>query len=88
MNNKNVQAPAGDQISTTISEITAWVFGIGGSVLTLLLLIIGIFIMVSSLSAQMKRIAWVAFFSCLGGAAVFFLAFVLSDSMEVIFGAK
>lgn len=82
----NTDTVGGDKISSTLDVLIAWVSAIGGSVLTLLLLVIGIFIMFSSLSAQMKRVAWVAFFSCLGGAAVFFLAFVLSDSMKVIFG--
>lgn len=78
---------------TTSSEINAvgikivkMVAGVGATCLTLAILIIALFIIFGSISSKSIGKFWVALFSCLGGALVFYSAYFFAPALSKIVG--
>lgn len=81
----SIYAKGDTKLSEIIEKIIRMVGGVGGLCFTLAVLIIAVFIIFGSISPKNIGKWWIAFFSCLGGAALFFSAFMLSGILSGLF---
>lgn len=83
--NKDIYTQQSNNLTIAIKSIIKMVGGIGGLCFTLAVLIIALFIIFGSISPKNIGRWWTALFSCVGGAALFFSAFLLSDVIANMF---
>lgn len=79
--NKDIYSGGDTAINGAILKIIKIVGGTGSLAFTLAVLIIALFIIFGSISSKKIGTVWVAFFSCLGGALLFFGAYMLAPSI-------
>lgn len=78
---KDIYTGGNTQVNATILKIIKIVGGTGTLAFTLAVLIIALFIIFGSISSKKIGTVWMAFFSCLGGALLFFGAYILAPSI-------
>lgn len=84
---KEIYKSGGDnEINRALSDIIKIVGGVGGSILTLVVMVIAIVIMTGSVAPRNVGKVWGALFSVIGGALVFYSAFLFSDFLSGIIG--
>lgn len=75
-----------DPIGQSAMKIVRMIGGWGGIAFTLAIMIIALFIVFGSISSRNIGKVWIALFSCIGGAMVFYSAFILAPAIKNIVG--
>lgn len=74
----------GNAIDSKLQKIVDYVSVIGGTAFTLAVLVIALFIIFGSISAQKMRTVWISLISCIIGAIIFFSASQLTTAIKEI----
>lgn len=84
--NNQIYKDQNNDISKTGVKIIKMVGGIGGVAFTLAILIISLFIIFGSISSRKIGTVWTALFSCIGGALLFYSAYLLAPAIQGVIG--
>lgn len=79
--NKGIYTNSGNKINETAVKIIKIVGGVGGSLFTLAIMIIAVVIIFGSISSKKIGTVWMALFSCIGGALLFYSAYFLAPTI-------
>ena len=81
---KEIYTPTDNKIAGVTKDVISLVGGLGGLFFTLAVLIIACVIIFGSISSRNIGKVWIALFSCVGGALLFYSAYFLSDAIAGI----
>lgn len=84
---KDIYKGGGDtKINEAIVDIIKLVGGVGGLILTLVIMIIAVVIMTGSIAPRNIGKVWMSLFSCIGGALLFYSAYFFAPALAGIVG--
>jgi len=82
---KDIYKTQDNELTKAGMDIIRQVGGIGSIAFTLAVLIIALVIIFASISPKKVGVVWMAFFSCLAGALLFFGAYLFAPAIAKIF---
>lgn len=82
---KSIYTTQNNNLTKAGKDIVALIGSVGGICFTIAVMIIAIAIIFGSISPKNIGKWWMAFFSCIGGAALFFGAYLFADIVAGIF---
>lgn len=78
----NIYTTDGDNIlASKVEKIVKIVGGVGGAAFVLAILVVSLFIIFGSISANQMGTYWKALFSCMAGAFIFFSAYAFAPAI-------
>lgn len=86
--NKSIYAKKENNLTNAGNDIIGMIGSIGSICFTIAVMVIAIAIIFGSISPKNIGKWWMAFFSCCGGAALFFGAYLFADVVANLFSGK